>query len=200
MKPAAHVPQLLVLARLRALAGAAVVTGALAAAAPGCVSAGPYGFAATYVPTDDEEAAAAGATDYDPVMFQRDPDGWRKKKVTLFGVVTQRAPGPGGGAYLTLSVRRLEPRNLCETAGYDATCRVTVSDRDFGVVHAVAPLRPVDDFGELSLGIGSLVRVFGTFGQDLDPADGQPVMRVATYRHWPRNYYVTRASAVNMRQ
>ena len=174
------------------------LTGLLALAA--CHSAGPYGYAPTYVPTDDEERAQNGATEYDPVMFQRDPDGWRKKKVTLFGVVTQRGSGPGGGAYLSLSVRRLEPRNLCDNGNDDDSCRVTVSDKDFGVVHVLAPLRPDDDFGARSIGIGSLVRVFGTFGEDLDPNDGQPVMRVQTYRHWPRNFYVTKASAAHMRQ
>jgi hypothetical protein len=172
----------------------------VALVAAGCHSPGPYGYAAFYAPTSDEEQAQNGATEYDPVMFQRDPDGWRKRRVMLFGVVTQRGAGPGGGAYLTLSVRRLEPRNLCENGNDEDSCRVTVSDRDFGVVHVVAPLRPNDDFGEHSVGAGSLVRVFGTFGQDLDATDGQPVMRATTYRHWPRNFFVTRSSAVHMRQ
>ena len=165
-----------------------------------CHGAGPYGYSPTYAPLDDEERAQTGATEYDPVMFQRDPDEWRKKRVTLFGVVTQRSAGPGGAAYLTLSVRRLEPRNLCDNGNDDDSCRVTVSDKDFGIVHAVTPLRPEDDFGAHSAGPGSLVRVFGGFGQDLDANDGQPVMRATYYRHWPRNFYVTRASATHMRQ
>ena len=47
--------------------------------------------------------------------------------VVLFGVVVDRGAGPGGSSYLALSVRRLEPRNLCENAHDDDTCRVTVS-------------------------------------------------------------------------
>jgi hypothetical protein len=165
-----------------------------------CHSPGPYGFSPAYAPLSEEENVTSGATEYDPVMFQRDAEAWRKKKVTLFGVVTQRAAGPGGGAYLTLSVRRLEPRNLCDNANDEDSCRVTVSDKDFGVVHAVVALRPEDDYGEHSLGGGSLVRVVGQFGEDLDASDGQPVLRATYYRHWPRAYYVTRASAVHMRQ
>jgi hypothetical protein len=165
-----------------------------------CHSPGPYGFSPNYAPLDAEETAVTGATEYDPVMVQRDPEGWRKKRVTLFGVVTTRGSGPGGGAYLSLSVRRLEPRNLCDNANDEDSCRVTVSDRDFGVVHALAPLSPDDDFGPGSIGPGSLVRVVGGFGEDLDPTDGTPVLRATYYRHWPRNFYVTRASAVHMRQ
>jgi hypothetical protein len=166
----------------------------------GCHSPGPYGFSPNYVALDAEEPAIAGATEYDPVMVQRDPEGWRKKRVMLFGVVTTRGTGPGGGAYLALSVRRLEPRNLCDNANDEDSCRVTVSDRDFGVVHAIAALHPDDDFGPHSVGPGSLVRVVGAFGEDLDPTDGTPVLRATYFRHWPRNFYVTRASAVHMRQ
>jgi len=165
-----------------------------------CHSPGPYGFSPSYAPLDAEESAILDATEYDPVMVQRDPEGWRKKRVMLFGVVTARGSGPGGGAYLSLSVRRLEPRNLCDNANDEDSCRVTVSDRDFGVVHALARLSPDDDFGPQSVGPGSLVRVVGAFGEDLDPNDGTPVLRASYYRHWPRNYYVTRASAVHMRQ
>jgi hypothetical protein len=165
-----------------------------------CHSPGPYGFSPNYATVDAEESATSGATEYDPVMAQRDPEGWRKKRVMLVGVVTTRGTGPGGGAYVSLSVRRLEPRNLCDNANDEDSCRVTVSDRDFGVVHALARLSPDDDYGPHSVGPGSLVRVVGTFGEDLDPTDGTPVLRASYYRHWPRNFYVTRASAVHMRQ
>ncbi len=165
-----------------------------------CRSAGPYGYAASYTPTSDEEAGVSGARDYDPVMYGREPEKWRHGKSVLFGVVTSRAPGPGGAAYFTLSVRKLETRNLCSNANDEDTCRVTVSDRDFGVVHVLAALRPEDDIGEHSAAVGSLLRVAGTFGEDVDPADGQPVMRATFYRHWPRYFYVTKAKADLMRQ
>jgi len=164
-----------------------------------CGGAGPYGHAVNYVPLGDEEKAAKGAMDYDPVMAQRQPEQWRGKPVALFGVVTARG-SMGGGAYLTLSVRRLEPRNLCESHADEATCRVTVSDADFGVVHVNVALHGEDDVGEHSVGGGSLVRVIGTFGEDTDPNDGAPILRATYYRHWPRYFYVTKAAASQMRQ
>jgi hypothetical protein len=169
-------------------------------ALPGCRSAGPYGYAPKYVATADEEAATTGAREYDPVMYQREPEAWRKSSTMLFGVVTGRAPGPGGQAYLTLSVRRLEPRNLCTNANDEDTCRVTITDRDFGKVHALVKLRPEDDVGEKSTGVGSLVRVVGQLGEDVDPNDGTPIIRATFYRHWPRYYYVTSARSDLMRQ
>lgn len=177
--------------------GAAVLSLLLAT---GCRSPGPYGYAAMYAPTSEEEAASKQARAYDPVMFGREPEKWRGSDISLFGVVTGRAPGPGGAAYLTLSVRKLETRNLCSNANDEDTCRVTVGDRDFGVVHVLAALRPDDDMGEKSVGNGSLVRAIGRFGADVDAVDGAPVMRASFYRHWPRYHFVTRASADLMRQ
>jgi len=166
----------------------------------GCHGAGPYGHAVNYEPLGEEETAIAGAREYDPVMFQRQPEEWRAKPTMLFGIVTVRGNGSGGGAYLTLSVRRLEPRNLCVNGNDEDSCRVTVSDKDFGVVHAVVSLRPEDNVGEHSMGIGSLVRLVGMFGEAVDTNDGAPTMRASFYRHWPRYTYVTKASAGNMRQ
>lgn len=165
-----------------------------------CRSSGPYSYAPKYVATSEEETATTGAREYDPVMYQREPETWRKSPTMLFGVVSSRAPGPGGQAYLTLSVRRLEPRNLCSNAKDDDTCRVTVTDRDFGKVHALVKLRPEDDVGEKSTGVGSLVRIVGQLGEDVDPNDGTPILRASFYRHWPRYYYVTSARSDLMRQ
>src|SRR5262245_24533936 len=116
--------------------------------------AGQYGHAVNYVPLGDEETAAKGARDYDPVMYERRPEEWRKGTASLFGVVVTRSPGSGGGAYVTMSVRRLEPRNLCDNAQDTDSCRVTVSDADFGVVHGIVPLKGEDDVGEHSVGPG----------------------------------------------
>ncbi len=165
-----------------------------------CHSAGPYGYSAKYAPTSEEETALSGARDYDPVMYAREPEKWRHGKASLFGVVTGRAPGPGGAAYLTVSVRRLDTRNLCSNANDEDTCRVTVSDQDFGVVHALVQLKANDDIGEKSVGVGSLLRIGGAFGEDVDPADGAPVLRASFYRHWPRYFYVTRGKSDLMRQ
>jgi hypothetical protein len=163
----------------------------------GCSSAGPYGFSRTYTPLDAEEDAAEGAKEYDPVMAQRDKAEWKKTKVSLFGIVNKRAAGPGGTAYLTLSVRTLEVRNLCEELD-EATCRVTVGEREFAIVHAVLKLSPSDDIGEKSLNRGSLVRVVGKLTDDVDPEDGSPVLKADYYRHWPRNFFVTTASRPDM--
>lgn len=164
-----------------------------------CAGAGPYGHSPKYVPLGDEEGATKGATEYDPVMYGRQQEEWRKKTVALFGVVTNRGTGQGT-AYVTASVRRLEPRNLCDNAQDEDSCRVTVSDAEFGVVHLVVPLTGEDDVGEHSVGVGSLLRVVGNIGEDVDPNDASPVLRVKYYRHWPRGYYVTKAAAATMRQ
>ena len=177
----------------------ALTAATLALALTAC-GAGPYGHSPRYIPASGEPKAVAGARDYDPVMFARQPDEWRKSNVMLFGIVTSRTAGPGGGSYLTLSVRRLEPRNLCDSMHDDDSCRVTVSDADSGVVHVLVKLTGEDDVGEHSVGGGSLLRVVGRFGEDIDPNDGGPVLRAAWYRHWPRYFFVTRAAGRVMRQ
>jgi hypothetical protein len=178
----------------------AKVAVAVALAGSGCAGAGPYGHAPRYVPLGQEESMVAGARDYDPVMVQRQPEDWRKGYVGLFGVVEGRTAGPGGQALLKLSVRILEPRNLCENENDDDSCRVTVSDKDFGVVWALVSLRGDDDVGPRSVALRSLLRVVGAIGQDVSHADGAPVVHASWYRHWPPFYYVTRASARDLRQ
>jgi hypothetical protein len=166
----------------------------------GCHDAGLYGHAPRYAELDDEKTVGAGAREYDPVMAQRQPDQWRQGKVSLFGVVESRAVGPGGQAKLRLGVRRLEPRNLCETETDEDSCRVTVSDKDFGEVLVLVSLRGDDDLGPRSVGQRSLLRVVGSIGQDVSPTDGVPVVHGTWYRHWPAFHYVTRASARDLRQ
>lgn len=158
-----------------------------------CSSAGPYGYSRTYTPLSAEEDAAEGARDYDPIMAERDKADWKKSKVSLFGIVTKRVAGPGGSAYVTLSMRTLEARNLCDQLDED-TCRVTVSEHEFAIVHAKLRLTPSDDMGKLSLNRGSLVRVIGHLTDEVDPEDGMPVFSADYYRHWPRNFFVTTAS------
>jgi hypothetical protein len=173
---------------------------AMATCLVACAGAGPYGHSPKYVPTDDESAAVAGAREYDPVMVARQPDEWRKGKTALFGVVESRTAGPNGQALLKLGVRRLELRNLCENGNDDDSCRVTVSDGDFGVVWALVSLHGEDFVGPHSVGMRSLLRVVGTIGQDVSLADGSPVLRASWYRHWPAFFYVTKSSAQTMRQ
>jgi hypothetical protein len=183
------------------MTNAALPPAAIAVAlwALGCGGAGAYGHAPHYVELGDEATAAAGAREYDPMMAERQPDQWRQAKVALFGVVDKREVGPGGQARLTLSVRRLEERNLCDSESDSDTCRVTVSDKDFGVVTVLASLKGDDDVGPRSVGPRSLLRVVGTIGQDV-ASTGSLVLHANWYRHWPPFYYVTRASARDMRQ
>ena len=122
---------------------------ALFASAPlaaGC-GAGPYGHSRVYAPLDAESTAVDGAEELDPVMARRDPSRWRVKKISLFGVVTKRDDaGPHAGK-LTLSVRTLATRNLCESAD-EESCRVTVSSHEFDVAQAkVRFIDPNDDVG-----------------------------------------------------
>lgn len=165
----------------------------------GCSSAGPYGHSRTYTPLDAETEALKNATEYDPVMATRSPEKWKGKNLSLFGVVVRRDSGDAGSAYLRLSVRTLEPRNLCEFEAEDS-CRVTVSDREHAVVHAQVKLSAEDDLGRYSVGVGSLVRVVGQLTDDYDTEDGTPVLRTSYYRHWPRGDYVTTAARDNMRR
>jgi len=169
-------------------------------AALGCGGGGPYGYTVNYRPTDAETASIAGAQEFDPVMYGRRPEEWQKKKTMLFGVVTARAAATAGATRLTLSLRRLEPRNLCENMNDQGSCRVTVSDKEFGVVHVLLKLSSDDDTGERSVGGSSLLRVVGTLVDSGSAEDTTPILQASFYRHWPRNTYVTNAKSELMRQ
>ena len=172
---------------------------ALALCLSACASAGPYGHSHAYSPLDAEKTATANATEYDPVMAKRSPEKWRGKTISLFGVVLERQPGSGGNAEVKLSIRTLEPRNLCDSTDEDS-CRVTVSDKEYAVVHALLHLSAEDDLGEHSVGIHSLIRAVGVLTDDVDPSDGQPILKATYYRHWPRGFYVTTADRSLMRR
>lgn len=162
-----------------------------------CHSGGQYGYSRTYQPLSAEKSALEGAREFDPVMADRDKEDWKKSNVSLFGVVKSRASAKSGGAYLTLSMRTLSERNLCEDFDED-TCRVTVSEHEHATIHAIVKLNREDDVGEHSVGMGSLVRVVGKLTDEVDPDDGASVLRVSYYRHWPRHFYVTTAMASGM--
>jgi len=158
--------------------------------AVGCGGAGAYGHAPNYAPIDPEVSAVAGAREYDAASARvQGPEAWRKA-VVLFGVVESRAAGPGGQAFLKLSVRRLEPRNQCSRDGDDDSCRVTVSERDAGTVWTLVSLRGDDDVGPFAVGQRSLVRIVGAIGQDVSTTDGSPVVHASWYRHFPPPQYL----------
>jgi hypothetical protein len=162
---------------------------AASALALSCRSAGPYGHRPLYTPTSDEAQAVSGKSELDARAIQRSPDQ-RSRGYWAFGVVTHRSPGPGGAAYVALSLRALESRNQCESREED-TCRVTVGDRETGRAHALVTLTAEDDLGERSVGLGSLLRVVGNVAEDVDPSDGSAIVRASFYRHWPRGFYKT---------
>ncbi len=166
--------------------------------AVGCSSAGPYGHSRVYSPLPAERTALEDATEYDPVMATRSPEAWQGKAISLFGVVMHRDAGQGGTSQLKLSLRTLEPRNLCEEEAEDS-CRVTISDREHAVVHAHVALSGDDDLGRYSVGGGSLVRLVGQLTDDFSE-DGTPIIRATYYRHWPRGFYVTTAERDRMRR
>lgn len=164
-----------------------------------CHSAGPYGYSRTYAPLSAEEEAAAGTRELDPVMAERVPREWKRTRVSVFGVVLERADTAGGAADLTLSMRTLSERNLCDAAE-EATCRVTVTPHEHARVHAITKLRPSDVSGARGLQAGSLVRVIGRLAAGPAAGDGTLVLEVEYYRHWPRGEYVTTLDSDHMRR
>jgi hypothetical protein len=164
-----------------------------------CGSAGPYGHSRVYSPLDAEEQAASGSERYDPVMARRLPHEWQTKKLELFGVVLARSEGRDGLADLTLSVRRLAARNLCES-GEEDTCRVTVGDQELARVHALVQLSQNDAIGQKSLKPQSLVRVIGKLEDHVHKEDGADVLVASYYRHWPTAEYVTEQARTYMRR
>jgi hypothetical protein len=177
----------------------ALVRCGLVVALLGCGSAGPYGYSRVYSPLSDEEAATSGSERYDPVMARRLPAEWQSKKVELFGVVLRRAEGRDGLADLTLSVRRLAARNLCE-AGEEDTCRVTVGDQELARVHVLVQLQQTDAIGPKDVKPQALVRVVGKLQDQIDKEDGADVLLASYYRHWPTAEYVTEQARSYMRR
>lgn len=167
--------------------------------ATACSSAGPYGYSTTYTPLDAEDAAVDKSVEYDPIMANRIPQEWQGKDLSLFGIVLARDEGRDGFADLTLSMRRLAPRNLCETSD-DESCRVTVSDREMVRVHALVKVAASDEVGQTRLQPRSLVRVVGRLEDQPDKGDGSPVLVVGYYRHWPPDYYVTEQARSYMKR
>lgn len=159
-----------------------------------CHSPGLYGHAPKYAPLAAEESALAGAKELSAEGARKKPEDYQKTPGWFFGVVVHRVPGPAGAAYLTLSVRKLEADNLCGKKDDEDTCRVTVSDAEFGVVHAVLTLHGEDDTGPTAVAPGSLLRLVGPLASGSDKEDGAPIMRPTYFRHFPPHTYATKAA------
>jgi hypothetical protein len=157
-----------------------------------CASAGPWGFARDYTPISSESAAAEGVHEYDPVMAGRRFHEWTNKRISVFGVV-KKLEEVSGRTRLELGIRVLQDRNLCDTASEDS-CRVTVSEHEFAVLHAFVDLKPEDRAGEHRVLPGSLVRVIGLIQKAPDEnSGGGAVLDGSYHRHWPHKYFVTTA-------
>jgi hypothetical protein len=165
-----------------------------------CHSPGPYGHASKYAPTSEEERAVEGARPYDPVMARRAPADWRGKDLTLFGVVVGRTPGPQGRTGFIVGVRRLAARNLCRYATVEDSCRVTVTDAEFGSVKVYVALTPEDETSEKEVRPGSLLRIVGRLDDAVDADMGGAALRASFYRHWPPGAYVTTKASEELRQ
>jgi hypothetical protein len=159
-----------------------------------CAGAGPYGFAREYAPLSDEEDVAEGAVEYDPVMSQRRKDEWLGKKVSVFGVVVDAPEDSGGKLQVLLSIRGLQDRNLCQSHE-DDSCRVTVTDHEFGTIHAVTP-QATDE----PIRARDLLRVIGKIDEKPHPKTGNWVIVSDYTRHWPSTKYVTLSEREFMRQ
>lgn len=163
-----------------------------------CASAGPWGHAPDYAPIKGESEMVDAARDYDPVMARRMPDEWTKTPVRFFGVVLKGKQGSGDSSTLEVSVRKLAPRNLCASADSD-TCRVTVSDRDFGTLRVSLHMTPEEKNGAEAMSSGSLLRLVGMLKPDPDQPDNL-MLQALWHRHWPRGFYVTEAFRDEMRR
>ncbi len=152
-----------------------------------------------YAPLSDEADAADESERYDPVMARRLPQEWRQKKLEVFAIVLGRSEGRDGLSDLTLSVRRLAARNLCE-AGEEETCRVTVGDQELARLHALVKLRQDDAVGDKRLKPQALVRVIGKLEDQANKDDGADILLASYYRHWPAAEYVTEQARSYMRR
>jgi hypothetical protein len=153
-----------------------------------CASAGPWGHAPDYAPLDGEAQAVEGARELDPVMSRRTPDEWTQGMVTFFGVVVRGTPSDDA-ALLDVSIRKLAPRNLCSAPESD-TCRVTVSDREFGSIKVALRMTAAEKDGPERMSSGSLLRLVGRLKPDPQQPD-KLMLEANWHRHWPRGFYVT---------
>ena len=160
--------------------------------------AGPYGFAREYVPLADEEAYLEDVAEVTYHDVRAEPGDYRDAFLGWFGVVTGLEDGVDGRHVVAASFRVHQPRHLCNDAT-EASCRVTVSERDSGPFSAVLRLRAEDLSGQDRLWLGSLIKVYGHPTGEV-ASDGGPVLRGDWYRHWPRGAYVSTGAAESMRR
>ncbi len=166
----------------------------------GCASAGRYGYAREYVYLSEERAYGDRADEsavYDEV--RRMPDRYGDRLLSWWGIVSDVETAANGAARVTLQLRTHQARHLCEDET-DASCRVTINDRDGGSFTAVVTLSADDQAGENRVQPLSVMRIYGTVLQGDYNREGGPILRAQYYRHWPRGQYVTSSAAGALRR
>ncbi len=163
-----------------------------------CGGGGRYGYARTYVALPDEESHArrASETIYDEV--RRMPEHFRGQTISWFGIVTG-VTVEGALHRVAMQVRTHQDRHICEDET-EASCRVTVSERDGGPFTAIVRLRGDDAGGENRIQPNSLVRVYGELLVGEYDSNGGPLVRTVYYRHWPVGQYFTTAARGSFRR
>lgn len=164
----------------------------------GCGGGGAYNFARNYDPLRAEKAFAEKATRASFEDVRRDPNGFADKTVAWFGVVKEYADLRRGGVRLVLSQRLHQARHLCKDER-SSSCRVTVSEKSMGDFTIDMQLTPEQKEGKERIWFASLLKIYGSPTGEYD-ADGNPVLKVEFFRHWPRGYYVTTAARTYMRR
>jgi hypothetical protein len=167
-----------------------------------CAGAGRYSYAREYVFLSDERAFAERVDEsavYDEV--RRMPDRFNDRLLSWWGIVTdvERPASASAPTRITMQLRTHQARHLCEDET-DASCRVTINDRDGGSFTAIVQLQPDDFEGENRVQPLSVLRVYGTVIQGEYNREGGPILRAQYYRHWPRGQYVTSSAAGAMRR
>ncbi|MBN1655830.1 MAG: hypothetical protein JXA30_18840 [Deltaproteobacteria bacterium] len=163
-----------------------------------CGSGNQYGYAREYEPLSEEEDFFEKAETVNYEDLRRDPEAFKGKLVSWFGLVTNVEKDRTGKARVSLDLRFHQDRHLCFDQ-FDSSCRVTISERSGGPFTAILDLRAEDAGGEGRLYEGSLLRVYGRANGDFDEQGG-PILVTRYYRHWPRNTFVTTALQTKMRR
>ncbi|MDP3277550.1 MAG: hypothetical protein Q8Q09_20355 [Deltaproteobacteria bacterium] len=177
-----------------------LLASALSLFGTGCGGGGRYGYSREYVFLPDERAIAERADEtavYDEV--RRLPDRFTDRTLSWWGVVTEVESASNGSARVTMQLRTHQPRHLCADET-DASCRVTINERDGGSFTALVQLTPDDQAGENRVQTLSMMHVYGAVVQGEYNREGGPILRTQFYRHWPRGQYVTTGASAGMRR
>lgn len=164
----------------------------------GCYNPGPYGFDHHYVPLRAERALHERAQEAVFNDVRTDPEQFQGQLIGWFGEVEQIGAGQDGEDLLRLSFRTHQERHLCADEER-SSCRVTVSQASSGSFSAALRLRPEDRQGRNRVAPGSLLRVYCQVTGDYD-AEGGPLLRCESYRHWPRGQWVHTGARNRMRR